>query len=153
MHRPWQAFVPERHVQVPPWQLWPVWHGLLQRPQCVLWLEVSVHTPLQRVLIWLGQMHWPPWQSCLVDALLQSAFVWQVVHWELTQDSPERQERPQPPQWLLSEDRSTHAPLHSLVPEGHTQAPLWHCLPPEQSPWLQQSVAGMHWPLQGFCWP
>jgi hypothetical protein len=35
-----------------------------------------------------------------------------------------------PPQWAGSIVRSTQIPLQSVVPPGHPQVPLLHCMPP-----------------------
>lgn len=42
----------------------------------------------------------------------------------LPQTNPGLQMSPQPPQFFGSLTTSTHAPLHSVLPASHTQAPL-----------------------------
>src|SRR5690554_5812370 len=76
-----------------------------------------------------------------------------------TQPSPASQIVPQPPQWLLSSEVSTHAPAQACSSPGHSPAPTQR--PPEQTSASSQvtpqppqllgsTLVGMHTPSQRF---
>lgn len=124
--------------------------ALLQRPQCDRLALVLTHTPLQRErpvphTHWLLLQKVPPLQAfphppqCRLLFLvstqppLQTVGVLagqEVTQVLLEQICPLAHTVPHWPQFKRSDFVSTHRPLHTLCPEGQTQAPLTQDFPP-----------------------
>jgi hypothetical protein len=121
---------------------WPGMHAVVQEPQCVGSLVVSVQTPLQRC--WPGpQLHAPetqvvpprhtmPQPPQLIGSVLVSTHAWPhtvwlaahcVVHAELEQTSPFWHTTPHLPQLSGSLVVSTHAPPQLVSMPGHAMPP------------------------------
>lgn len=107
---------PAPQVQMPPTQLPPTGHCLLQALQLRLSVVTSTHAPLQ-----------------LVSDCPASVPVHVVTHAPLLQTSPAPQALPHPPQLSGSLCTAVHAPpLHAIPPLGQAHWPATHCLPAAQ---------------------